>query len=127
MSSTIPPTFEARDFRKASASEPHKDCVEVARRDGWVEIRDDKTIFGAPDDRRLVLTAEEFDRFQAGVRSGMLGGLCLEMIRLADGTHAFHSTHGLTDTELRFADTEVAAFLAGVRAGEFDLAAYATA
>ncbi|WP_223838277.1 hypothetical protein [Saccharopolyspora pogona] len=46
--------FAEIDFRKAGKSVPDKDCVCVARRDGWVELRDDKTVFGAPDDHRLV-------------------------------------------------------------------------
>ncbi|MGP4015053.1 hypothetical protein [Saccharopolyspora sp. 5N708] len=37
------PAFAEHDFRKASASDPSKECVRVARRDGWVELRDDKT------------------------------------------------------------------------------------
>ena len=67
------PTFAQHDFRKASASNPYGECVQVARRDGWVEIRDDKTAFGAPNDHRLIFTAERFDRFLAATRAGELG------------------------------------------------------
>lgn len=123
------PSFGEHEFRKASASDPHKECVRVARRDGWVEIRDDKTTFGTPDDHRLVFTDLEFDHFLAGVRSGTTTGLCLEMTRHGDGTHNFRRTSpyatGGASSELRFTDAEVAAFLAGVHAGEFDVAAYA--
>ncbi|WP_190812374.1 DUF397 domain-containing protein [Saccharopolyspora pogona] len=69
--STVPrPQFAERDFRKATRSEPDKQCVRVARRDGWVELRDDKAVFGAPDDHRLVFTAEEFDAFLAPIHRG---------------------------------------------------------
>jgi uncharacterized protein DUF397 len=125
--SHVTPTFEEHDFRKAKASEPNKDCVRVARQDGWVEIRDDKTAFGAPDDRRLVVTAEEFDAFLAGTRTNDLTGLPLEIISRPHGTHTFRRVSRQTNIELEFTDAEVTAFLAGVRAGEFDLAAYTTA
>ncbi|TDD33918.1 DUF397 domain-containing protein [Saccharopolyspora elongata] len=79
-----------RDFHKATRIEPDKNCVRVARRDGWVELRDDKTVLGAPDDHRLVFTAEEFDAFLAGVREGRTEGLCLEIARRdVDGMHVF--------------------------------------
>ncbi|WP_148272050.1 hypothetical protein [Saccharopolyspora spinosa] len=43
----------------ASSGAPGQDCVRVARRDRWVELRDDKTVFGAPDDHRVVFTADK--------------------------------------------------------------------
>ncbi|MPZ84705.1 MAG: DUF397 domain-containing protein [Actinophytocola sp.] len=55
------PTFSEGDFRKSSRSDPDKDCVHVARRDGWVEMRDTKTVFGTPTDHRLAFNAEQFD------------------------------------------------------------------
>jgi len=60
---TAPPMFTAQEFRKSSRSDPAKNCVRVARRDGWAELRDDKTVFGSPADHRLVLTAAQFDAF----------------------------------------------------------------
>lgn len=66
------PTFAQHDFQKASASKPEGECVQVARRDSWVEIRDDKTTFGAPNDHRLIFTAGQFDRFLAAIRAGEL-------------------------------------------------------
>lgn len=122
MTST-PPAFAERDFRKASASHADQECVRVARRDGWVELRDDKTTFGAQDDLRLLFTESEFDRFLAGVRSGVTVGLCMEMTRRADGTYVFRSTvqrPSSLDAELRFTEAEVVAFLDGVARGEFD-------
>lgn len=68
------PRFDRRDFRKASASNPHGDCVQVARQDSWVAIRDDKATFDAPDDHRLIFTAEVFDRFLEAICAGELGG-----------------------------------------------------
>src|SRR5690606_41508967 len=67
--STTPPTFAEAEFRKASKSNPNRDCVRVARRDGWVELRDDKTEFGSAEDHRLVFTAAEFDAVQERYRA----------------------------------------------------------
>ncbi|PKW18056.1 hypothetical protein A8926_6111 [Saccharopolyspora spinosa] len=44
-------------------SRPDKDCVCVARRDGWVELCDAKAVFGVSEDHWLVFAAEEFDAF----------------------------------------------------------------
>jgi hypothetical protein len=60
----LPPLCEG-DFRKSSYSDPDRDCVHVARQGAWVAVRDSKTIFDTADDRRLVLTAEQFDAFLA--------------------------------------------------------------
>lgn len=65
------PTFIEADFRKATMSEPNESCVSVARQGGRVEVRDSKTVFGAPEDRRLVLTAEQFNCFLAITHSRM--------------------------------------------------------
>jgi hypothetical protein len=117
------PVFAEHDFRKASASKPDRQCVRVARRDGWVELRDDKTTFGAPDDVRLVFTAAQFNAVLAGLRSEDGTGLCLEITRGTDGMYAFRSTvpqPSETDAELRFTEAEVLKFLDGVACGEFD-------
>ncbi|WP_093278992.1 DUF397 domain-containing protein [Saccharopolyspora shandongensis] len=85
-----------RDFHKATHIEPDKNCVRVARRDGWVELCDDKTVLGAPDDHRLVFTAAEFDAFLAGVREVRTEGLCLEIARRdVDGMHVFRRRNRL--------------------------------
>lgn len=123
MSST-PPTFAEHEFRKARASQPDKECVQVARRDGWVEVRDDKTAFGAPDDHRLVFTAEQFDAFLAAVRAGDTDGRCLEMIQRPDGSYLLRDAGSPTATGLEFTAAEVAAFVEGVRDGEFESLAY---
>jgi hypothetical protein len=114
------PHFAEHDFRKATASEPDKDCVRVARRAGWVELRDDKTAFGAPADRRIALTSAEFDQFQAGIRSGKSDGLPLRLDPHGDGTYLLR-TAAVT---LTFTEPEVRAFVAGIHDHEFDLAAY---
>jgi uncharacterized protein DUF397 len=112
------PHFAEEAFRKSSASQPTHDCVRVARRTGRVELRDDKTTFGAPDDLRIVLTSAEFDRFQAGIRSGRTDGpLCLDS--QGGGTYLLR-TAAVT---LTFTEAEVRAFLSGIRNHEFDLAA----
>lgn len=63
--SNTPPMFTAADFRKSSYSDPNQDCVHVARRDDWVEVRDTKTVFGSPSDHRLAFTARQFDSLLA--------------------------------------------------------------
>lgn len=55
------PTFTAADFHKSTYSDPDQDCVHVARRASWVEVRDTKTVFGAPNDHHLTFTAGQFD------------------------------------------------------------------
>jgi hypothetical protein len=117
-------TFLETDFRKASMSNPNKDCVRVARRGGWVELRDDKTVFGAPEDHRLVFSAEEFDAFLVGIRENRADGLCLELIRGKDDVYVFRR-RGWAGIELMFTEAEVLAFFDGVTKGEFDAAAYA--
>lgn len=117
--------FAENEFRNATRSEPHKTCVRVARRDGRVEVRDDKIAFGSPEDHRLVFTDEQFDAFLQGVRAGEAAGLCLEMVRQEGDTFAFRSTVEGSGVELIFTDAEVSAFLDGVHKHEFDLVAYA--
>lgn len=120
---SAPPAFDEPDFRKASASQPNKECVCVARKDGRVELRDDKTTFGAADDVRLVFTEDRFDAFLAGVRSGRTADFCLEMERGADGMYTFRSTvpqPSGQDAKLKFTEGEVLAFLDGISHGEFD-------
>lgn len=119
MSST---PFHESEFRKASASHPNRECVRVARRDGWVELRDDKTTFGASDDVRLVLSEAQFDEFLAGTRSGQASGLCLAVIAQSDGTYTLRTTASqpAVGEELAFTEGEVLAFLDGVARGEFD-------
>lgn len=66
--STLSP-FTEDDFRKASRSEPQRDCVHVARRDGVTQFRDSKIGFGAVDDGRLTVSTEQFSAFVRAVRS----------------------------------------------------------
>ncbi|QUH01528.1 DUF397 domain-containing protein [Saccharopolyspora erythraea] len=121
---TTPAPFAEHDFRKATRSEPQKSCVRVARRADRVELRDDKTTFGAPDDHRLVFTAEQFDDFLTATRAGRTEGLCLEITRREDGTHVFRSSTS-PDAELVFTEAEVDAFRDGIAKHEFDAFAYA--
>lgn len=117
------PVFAVTDFRKAAASEPDQSCVRVARGEGWVEMRDDKTEFGAADDNRLWFSDQEFDVVLGGIRSGETSGSPLEMVPLADGGFVFRR-RGPSDTELTFTKAEVDAFLAGVHNHEFDTEAF---
>lgn len=123
--STTPPSFTEPEFRKATRSQPNQSCVCVARRDGWVELRDSKTAFGGPDDHRLIFTAEEFDAYLDGVRQGRTADMCLEITyRDEDGLYLFRRS-GWASIELAFTKAEVEAFRDGVMKREFDEIAYA--
>ncbi|GAA1961732.1 DUF397 domain-containing protein [Amycolatopsis minnesotensis] len=125
---TSPPRFADHEFRKATRSEPKKECVRVARRDGWVEVRDDK-LQGSPAyaTRALQLTAADFDAYQRAVREGRQVGHRLETVRRdSDGMYIFRHLDE-PSIELEFTFDEVNAFLDGVVKGEFDLSAYMAA
>ena len=123
--STTPPSFAEREFRKATRSQPNQSCVCVARRGGWVEMRDSKTTFGAADDHRLVFTAEEFDVYLIGAREGQTDGLCLEVVqRNEDGMYLFRR-NDWAGVELAFTEAELVAFQDGITKYEFDAIAYA--
>lgn len=62
------PMFVEPTFRKASYSDPDRDCVHVARRGGWVAMRDSKTTFDGREDCWLVLPVERSDMFLAQYR-----------------------------------------------------------
>lgn len=66
--STLSP-FSEDDFRKASHSEPDRNCVHVACRDGVAQLRDSKTGFDAADDGRLTVSSEQFSAFARALRS----------------------------------------------------------
>lgn len=119
------PHFAEQDFRKASASVPDRECVRVARNGGWVELRDDKVIFGSQDDVHIVLTDAEFDAFQAAIRAGEptdVLALCLDW--QADGGFTLQAAADHASTTLTFTAGEIAAFLDGVHKHEFDLDRY---
>jgi hypothetical protein len=115
------PAFEEADFRKSSRSVPDKDCVHVARRDGWVTVRDTKKVFGAPDDHRMLFTADQFDDFLAGLGRGELSGHCIEVIIREDGVRVFRGAVPQPGgaVELEFTIGEFTAFCAAVADGEF--------
>ncbi|MBB5154938.1 DUF397 domain-containing protein [Saccharopolyspora phatthalungensis] len=123
---TTSPVFAEHEFRKASRSDPKKQCVEVARRDGWVEMRDDK-LKGTADyvTRALRFTEAEFDAFLVAAREGRTEGLCLEIGRRdEDGVYLFRRS-GWSGIELEFTEAEVVAFRDGIAKHEFDALAYA--
>lgn len=124
------PTFTETDFRKARRSEPDLNCVHIARRDGWVEMRDTKKTFDAPDDHRLVFTAAQFDDLQAGIRAGDPTHRCVHITPDHRGHHAVRSTAPhpgqAPDTALVFTEDELRAFYHGVTHHEFDETAFAT-
>lgn len=90
--------------------------VQVARRGGWVELRDDKTECGSIEDQRLVLTDGEFAEFLAGNTEGPH----LTLSRHPSGDYLL-TAHG---AELRFAEEEIAAFRDGIENGEFSEGAF---
>jgi hypothetical protein len=114
------PHFAETDFKKAAASNPRQECVRVARRDGWAELRDDKAAFGGPDDHRIALTSTEFDAFQDGLRAGT-DVLPLQLDQGEYGTYTLRHPANPT-VALTFTEAEINAFVAGIQAREFDLA-----
>lgn len=119
------PVFERNVFRKASRSGQNPQaCVEVARGNGWVVIRDSKQRWGSEKDHRLVFTAEQFDTWLgaqgAATTYPTTGTLCIDIARHADDVNVFRSTVPQEhDKPLTFTDAEVEAFLDGARNGEF--------
>jgi hypothetical protein len=62
------PNFRRAEFRKSSVSDPNQECVEVAQRAGWVQVRDSKTAFGGPQDGRLGFSGPRFREFLGTVQ-----------------------------------------------------------
>lgn len=124
---TSPSRFAEHEFRKATRSEPKQDCVRVARRDGWVEMRDDK-LKGTPAYETQVLrfTEDEFDAYLASIRAGgQEASPFLETAR-RDGMYVFRRVDSAS-VELEFTEDEVIAFHHGVVNREFDASAFAAA
>jgi hypothetical protein len=120
------PVFERSQFRKATRSGQNPQaCVEVARRDGWVAVRDSKQPWNAKDDHRLVFTAEQFDTWLAALSTETTDTpradtLCIEIAQRGDGVNVFRSTVPQEhDDVLTFTDLEIEAFLDGAQKGEF--------
>ncbi|WP_019927978.1 DUF397 domain-containing protein [Nocardia sp. BMG111209] len=128
---TMPPAFTAGEFHKAVASSPNQNCVQVARKQGWTAVWDDKLATAGttaatvlPADELLVLTDAEFDAFQSGVRSGSTDHHALTVTPRDDGAYVFRAATAqpVAEVQLVFDADELDAFLDGVRNGEFDLA-----
>jgi uncharacterized protein DUF397 len=115
------PVFERGVFRKASRSGQNPQaCVEVARGNGWVVIRDSKQQWHSEEDHRLVFTAEQFDAWLAAQSAEATDTVCIEIARHADDDNVFRSTVPQEhDKTLTFTDAEIEAFLDGARKGEF--------
>ena len=120
MMNPAPPVFAAGEFRKATRSQPNQSCVMIARRDGWVEIRDDKlehTVYY--DTVALRLPDAEFDAYQAAVRDGdNTEGLYLAVTRREDGHTEVRTPD--SDVVLVYTQVEIDAFHDGVIKREFD-------
>jgi hypothetical protein len=117
------PVFERDVFRKAlrSGQNPQA-CVEVARGNGWVVIRDSKQRWNSEEDHRLVFTAEQFDAWVAAQCAVATDTLCIDIARHADDVNVFRSIVPQEhDKTLTFTDAEIEAFLDGARKGEFAL------
>jgi hypothetical protein len=70
----VNPDFSKARWRKSSASDSGG-CVEVARVDGWIGVRDTKDHGAGPV---LMFTAKEWEAFVTGVG---LGEFALEELR----------------------------------------------
>jgi len=126
MIDSTPTMFERGQFRKSTRSGQNPQaCVEVARARGWVAIRDSKQAWNSAEDHRLVFTAEQFDAWLAAQGTGATDTLCIDIARRGDGVNVLRSTlpqeHNKT---LIFTDAEIAAFVDGVRNGEFAVNAF---
>jgi Domain of unknown function (DUF397) len=115
------PVFQRNQFRKSSSSGQNPQaCVEVARGQGWVAVRDSKQTWGSPDDHRLVFTAEQFDNWLAALNTETPGTVCIEITPHSDHFYVLRDTSAQDrGYELRFTDAEIGAFLEGARNGEF--------
>jgi hypothetical protein len=121
ISSLVVPAFERNQFRKASRSGQNPQaCVEVARGQGWVAVRDSKQTWGSPNDHRLVFTAAQFNNWLATLHAETTGPACIDIARHSDDVYVLRNNlpqgHG---PELKFTDAEIEAFLEGARNGEF--------
>lgn len=133
-----PPTFTVGEFRKASASSPHQNCVRVARKHGWTAIWDDKCATGATTTSTALTTAEllllrdeQFDSYQAGVRAGRTERLPITHRPRPDGRYTLCTEAGevgrsTADVELIFDRAELDAFHHGIRTNEFDICRFVT-
>lgn len=115
------PTFGADEFRKATQSLANQECVSIARRDGWVEMRDDKLI-GTPYYSTLALRFREdrFDAYLDAVRAADTSGHCVAVSQRADGLYEFRNVEEISGAALIFDQAEVDAFYDGVTKYEFD-------
>ena len=130
--------FSDNEFRKASRSgnQNWPNCVEIARRDGVVELRDSKRKGAATyATTALQVTAREFDDFQNAVRAAdvrtsyvareVLAGCALVITSLGQNQNIIHLSgvqHGeLAMDALTYTDDEIIAFFDGVHEREFDL------
>lgn len=133
-----PPTFTVGEFRKASASSPHQNCVRVARKHGWTAIWDDKCATGTTTATTALTTAEllllrdeQFDSYQAGVRAGDTERLPITHQARPDGRYTLRSEAGelgasTAEVELIFDRAELDAFHHGIRTNEFDICRFVT-
>jgi hypothetical protein len=115
------PDFAAPDFRSPSRSggQDNQTCVDLACRDGVVELRDSKVEFGSPADHRIRLRYPEFDAFQRGVRTGRLDDLPVVVTRRADGRYELRAD-GRAEA-LVFHQAEIDAFYHDIHTGRYDL------
>ena len=133
-----PPTFTVGEFRKASASSPHQNCVRVARKHGWTAIWDDKCATGATTDSTaltttelLLLRDEQYDSYQAGIRAGNTERLPLTHRLRPDGHYTLRAEAAelgasTGEVELIFDRAELDAFHHGIRINEFDISRFVT-
>lgn len=110
-----------RDWFKSSFSNGSCTCVEVRLSPDHVEIRDSKFL-GDPSVQPVITVASRhWTTLQQQIRlKGPLGiGGVLDVAPHPDGSASLYSP--ANGTELRYTAAEWAAYVAGVRAGEFDL------
>jgi hypothetical protein len=133
----MPPTFTPGDCIKAARSSAGQNCIRVGRKNGWTAIWDDKlattdtthdTVL--PANQILIFPDDQFDAFQAALRTGSTEGQCLLITRRADAGYVFTAaaSHAqpIQEAALHFDIEEFDAFMDGVHQHEFDLERFMT-
>ncbi|WP_028478000.1 hypothetical protein [Nocardia sp. CNY236] len=126
------PSFTPDDCIKAARSSAGGNCVRVGRKHGWTALWDDKlaTSDTAGDEplaanQLLIVSHEQFDAFQAALRSGGLQGGGLLVTERSQGERyeftMVDSDARAVEVTLYFDAGEFAAFIDGIGRHEFDL------
>ncbi len=122
--STAGNSFRSRPWFKSSASNGAYACVEVCFDALHVHVRDSKYLLDPSNDPSeqpvMAVPTDSWTVFLGEVTGDLPAGVngALKLVPAADGSVTLRSL--LDGTSLVYTGAEVDAFVAGVRAGEFD-------